>query len=96
MRDSTHSLSRRDFVNALGIATGAITCGLIKPAGVRAAAQVPDIVVFSKIYQSLKLNYEDSASMTAEAGLQGVDPAVRPGGKPGRTAAGRIRAAAMM
>jgi L-ribulose-5-phosphate 3-epimerase len=44
-------------------------------------ASCPPIVVFSKVYQELKLNFEDSAEVTAEAGLAGVDPTVRPAGE---------------
>jgi sugar phosphate isomerase/epimerase len=39
------------------------------------------VAVFSKVYQELKLNFEDAAALTAEAGLQGVDCPVRPGGE---------------
>lgn len=39
------------------------------------------IVVFSKVYQELNLSLEDSAAITAEAGLAGVDCPVRPAGQ---------------
>jgi len=39
------------------------------------------VVVFSKIYQELKLNFDEAASLTAEAGLDGIDCPVRPGGE---------------
>ena len=39
------------------------------------------IVVFSKVYQELKLNFEDAAALTAEAGMDGIDCTVRPGGE---------------
>ncbi len=41
----------------------------------------PPVVVFSKIYQELNLNYDDAAELTAEAGLEGIDCPVRPGGE---------------
>lgn len=41
----------------------------------------PPIVVFSKVYQTLKLNFDEAADVTAEAGLEGVDCPVRPGGE---------------
>ncbi len=49
--------------------------------GVAAGLKDLPIVVFSKVYQPLKLTFEESADLTAEAGLNGVDPAVRPGGE---------------
>jgi len=39
------------------------------------------IVVFSKIYQELKLDFQEAADLTAEAGLDGVDCPVRAGGE---------------
>jgi sugar phosphate isomerase/epimerase len=38
-------------------------------------------VAFSKIYQDLKLSFEEAATLTAEAGLDGIDCPVRPGGE---------------
>jgi len=45
------------------------------------AGFAPPIAVFSKLYQELKLDFEQSAAVTAEAGLDGVDCAVRSGGE---------------
>ena len=42
---------------------------------------VPPVAVFSKVYQELKLDFEASAEVTAEAGLDGIDCAVRDGGE---------------
>lgn len=39
------------------------------------------VVVFSKVYQELKLNYTQAAALTAEAGLDGIDCPARPGGE---------------
>jgi sugar phosphate isomerase/epimerase len=39
------------------------------------------IVVFSKIFQELRLPYTESAELTKEAGLDGIDCPVRPGGE---------------
>ena len=74
--------SRREFIDRTlkvlpGIALSgpsalAVEIGKIKP---------PPIVVFSKVYQELKLNFEDAASNTAEAGLDGIDCPVRPSGE---------------
>ena len=41
----------------------------------------PPIAVFSKVYQTLKLSFEDAAAVTAEAGLEGIDPPVRAAGE---------------
>jgi sugar phosphate isomerase/epimerase len=46
-----------------------------------AAEFAPPIVVFTKVCQTLKLSFEDVAAVTAEAGLDGVDCPVRPGGE---------------
>ena len=42
---------------------------------------IPPVAIFSKLYQELKLNFEQSAEVTAEAGLDGIDCAVRAGGE---------------
>jgi sugar phosphate isomerase/epimerase len=56
---------------------------LISPKSAEAQTKGGDlpIVVFSKIYQSLNLSFEDAARLTAEAGLNGVDCPVRPAGE---------------
>lgn len=41
----------------------------------------PPVVVFSKVYQELKLDFEQAAELTEQAGLDGVDCPVRPGGE---------------
>src|SRR5438105_3071196 len=41
----------------------------------------PAIVVFTKVYQVLGLSFDQSAAITAEAGLAGVDVPVRPKGE---------------
>jgi len=80
-------LSRRAFVARTTMAAGGMTVlGSALPAlGDTALSSCP-VVVFSKVYQELHLNFEDAAALTAEAGLNGVDPPVRPGGEvlPGR------------
>lgn len=77
---SSIHLTRREFLIRTAAASGALSVGML---GGSAAdkAHVPDVVVFSKIYQTLKLNYADSAALTQQAGLQGVDATVRPGGE---------------
>jgi sugar phosphate isomerase/epimerase len=46
-----------------------------------ATREIPPVAVFSKLYQELKLNFEQSAEVTAEAGLDGIDCAVRARGE---------------
>jgi sugar phosphate isomerase/epimerase len=74
-------MTRRDFLatTALGcvstLGAAQFACfGAANPTGC-------PIAVFSKVYQTLKLSFDDAASLTAEAGLQGVDCPVRPGGE---------------
>ncbi len=75
-------LSRRDFLLATVAASAAAALGpgATFAAETRSVAPLP-IVVFSKIYQELKLNYDEAAELTAEAGLDGVDCPVRPQGE---------------
>lgn len=85
----THLYSRRRFLErgatgcaGLALAAGACSVG-------RAAEGIPlPIVLFSKAYQPLKFSFADAAEFTAESGLDGVDPPVRPDGeiKPERVA----------
>ena len=82
MNCSLHGISRRRFIaRALaGSSTAALWRSGAWP-GLAAEKDVPPIVVFSKVYQALKLNYEEAAAVTAESGLNGVDCPVRPGGE---------------
>jgi sugar phosphate isomerase/epimerase len=75
------SFSRRDFLAraALVCSSGAL-CGVSLPS-FAAEKFSPPITVFSKIYQDLKLDFEQAADLTADAGLDGVDCPVRPGGE---------------
>jgi sugar phosphate isomerase/epimerase len=76
------SQTRRDFIGRIAAGGSAV---VLFGAEVFAASEtklsVPPVAVFSKVYQELKLNFEDAASVTAEAGLDGVDCPVRPGGE---------------
>jgi len=47
----------------------------------RAAEFAPPIVIFTKVCQTLNLGFADVAAVTAQAGLDGVDCPVRPGGE---------------
>lgn len=91
--------SRRKFLNRF--LAGSSAAVLLRPAWIATAAdsapRLP-LVVFSKIYQELKLSFEQSAELTAEAGLDGVDCPVRPGGEvlPARAAEDLPRYAALL
>jgi sugar phosphate isomerase/epimerase len=76
------TLSRRNFIGKTG--AGVITAAL-SPYAIRSVVAAeklsPPIVVFSKVYQTLSLSFDDAAAVTAEAGLDGIDPPLRPGGE---------------
>jgi len=63
-------------VSVSGIALGRMKV----PAAVGETNSCP-IAVFSKVYQELNLSFAEAASVTAEAGLSGVDCPVRAGGE---------------
>ena len=74
-------LSRREFARRLA---GAGAAGMLAGKWNSRAAEaiaLPPTSVFSKVYQELRLNFDDSAAVTAEAGLDGIDCAARPGGQ---------------
>jgi sugar phosphate isomerase/epimerase len=74
--------SRREFIRSTVPAVAAL--GLapeMTGLAFGAPAFAPPVAVFSKVYQELKLDFEQSAEVTAEAGLDGVDCAVRQGGE---------------
>ena len=75
-------LSRRDFVRTAGAVVATASAGLasLRSWGSPAKAASP-VVVFSKVYQALNLNFAQAAEVTAEAGIDGVDCPVRPGGE---------------
>lgn len=70
-------LSRRQFLAQAGAAAAAFSG--ISP--VLAAMNSSPILVFSKVYQELHLNFDEAAEVTQAAGLDGVDCPVRPGGE---------------
>jgi L-ribulose-5-phosphate 3-epimerase len=75
-------MSRREFV-ASALA-GAVSVAVLGGSTVQALGQggfPPPIVVFSKVYQELHLDFAEAAAVTAEAGLAGVDCPVRTGGE---------------
>jgi sugar phosphate isomerase/epimerase len=80
-----NAVSRRAFIEAAGrVTAGGIGCAFLIErsfAGAEPAAVLPPVAVFSKLYQELKLDFEQSAEVTAEAGLDGIDCAVRDKGE---------------
>jgi sugar phosphate isomerase/epimerase len=79
--NNRHGLSRRDFIAraALGASAAAFWRGAPRASG--AESFPPPIALFSKVYQELKLDFDQAADLTAEAGLGGVDCPVRPKGE---------------
>lgn len=80
MKNSSAAFSRRDFLRRSACAMVGLA---VAPAFDMQAAGLSTcpVVVFSKLYQELKLDFEASADVTAEAGLDGIDCPVRPGGE---------------
>jgi L-ribulose-5-phosphate 3-epimerase len=78
----TSTLSRRDFMSKTVVGAAAVALSSSAIHSVRGAERwSPPIIVFSKVYQTLSLNFDDAAAVTAEAGLDGIDPPLRPGGE---------------
>jgi sugar phosphate isomerase/epimerase len=79
------AVSRRSFIGAVArtACTGAVGGALAQRSLALdgATRAIPPVAVFSKLYQELKLNFEQSAEVTAEAGLDGIDCAVRARGE---------------
>ena len=75
-----HSFSRREFLIKTSLATASAACAGSVLAAATDSSRIP-VVIFTKVYQPLNLGFEESASLTAEAGLNGVDSPVRPGGE---------------
>ncbi len=78
---SVNSLSRREFIGRSALAVAGAACCGASVARAEGVAPTSSIVVFSKVYQTLKLDFAAAAAVTAEAGLDGVDAPVRPGGE---------------
>jgi sugar phosphate isomerase/epimerase len=70
--------SRRAF---LGHATALAASIALPFTGDAASLDRCPIACFSKVYQELELDYDACAEVTAEAGLDGIDCPVRPGGQ---------------
>ncbi|MCX7818107.1 MAG: sugar phosphate isomerase/epimerase [Kiritimatiellae bacterium] len=75
MRDELR-MGRRAFLARAAIASTATVAGApVRP------VWPPAVVLFSKVFQELKLDFETAAELTAQTGLDGVDCPVRPGGE---------------
>jgi sugar phosphate isomerase/epimerase len=81
-----HRTTRRSFLRSAGstlaaLGAGSVLVGESRTACLAAENRLPPVAVFSKVYQELKLDFPQSAEVTAEAGMDGIDCAVRPGGE---------------
>ena len=77
-----NKLSRREFITTSTLAASATAlCSTPALSSLAAEKLSPPIVVFSKVYQTLKLGFDAAAALTAEAGLDGIDCPVCPGGE---------------
>ena len=88
MKNFSKSISRRHFLDvtsrsaATVLGAGCISLAAnTSLADKNPAGTLPPIVVFSKVYQELKLSFEQAAEVTIEAGLDGIDCPVRPAAK---------------
>jgi sugar phosphate isomerase/epimerase len=80
-KDPVGGCSRRDFLATTGLAAASTLLSNTAVAALPPPSRPVRVVIFSKIYQSLKLTFTQAAELTAEAGLDGVDCPVRPGGE---------------
>jgi sugar phosphate isomerase/epimerase len=71
-------MTRRQFIRSTVPAAATLA---LAPVAAGRAWRAPPVAVFSKVYQELKLDFEQSAQLTAEAGLDGIDCAARKGGE---------------
>jgi sugar phosphate isomerase/epimerase len=79
---AAESLSRRDFLSRLALGSATLGAVGVAPSAVNGAQGLPvPLVIFSKAYQPLKLNFDQAAEFTAECGLDGIDPPIRPDGE---------------
>jgi L-ribulose-5-phosphate 3-epimerase len=76
-----HSLTRREFIVRTAASIAALTTAPVAvPAEPPRPHRLP-IVIFTKAYQPLNLDFDKAAALTAAAGLDGVDSPVRPKGE---------------
>jgi len=77
---SVGALSRRCFLVKTALGASAVGSGCAR-VGFAAEKLSPPVVVFSKVFQALKFDFEAAAGVAAEAELDGIDCPVRPGGE---------------
>ncbi|HWX22888.1 MAG TPA: TIM barrel protein [Candidatus Binatia bacterium] len=78
---SPMGLSRRDFFGRTLLASAGVALCPAGAVSVTTEKSPSLIVVFSKVYQTLNLSFEEAAEVTTEAGLDGIDCPVRPEGE---------------
>src|SRR5512139_263671 len=71
--------SRREFLGASALLAAAAIGS--RSLAATSSPPVAPVAVFSKIYQELNFSLEQTVAMSAEAGLDGLDCPVRPGGQ---------------
>lgn len=71
-------LSRRQFLQTTTAASALALAGALPTSLQGADNFAPPVALFDKVLHQVKLSLEDSAALVAEAGLDGVDCAVRP------------------
>jgi sugar phosphate isomerase/epimerase len=78
----TQSVSRRQFLARTTFAGCAIAAGRSGSLAAQVVASLSwPIASFSKVHQELQLDFDETAAVTAEAGLDGIDCPVRPAGQ---------------
>lgn len=82
MNSTKQTLSRRAFLknSAYTISAFAIVGFKSQNTAAEPAAK-PQFAIFSKIYQEVKMSFDEAAELTASAGYDGVDCPVRPKGE---------------
>jgi sugar phosphate isomerase/epimerase len=81
LRSHQQKFNRRQLFQSAAIGAGCVLVGKRSLADAPAPRALPPVAVFSKLYQQLKLDFEQSAEVTSDAGLDGIDSAVRAGGE---------------
>ena len=73
--------NRRKLLQSTAFGAGCVFLGKQNLVAAPAEPALPQLAVFSKLYQQLKLDFDESAEVTSEAGFDGIDCAVRTGGE---------------
>ncbi|PWU08558.1 MAG: hypothetical protein C5B50_29370 [Verrucomicrobia bacterium] len=79
---ATTALTRRQFVcTSMQAAAGLALASLATDKCFGSGKLLPPVALFTKVCQELKLDFEQSAQVAAESGLDGIDCPVRAGGE---------------